>query len=196
MPKDYKNINKNNSKKTRSFTGILPFFTGLSIGLFVAFIVFLNSNLNSRITETPEITVSDKNANRKVVQQEPEIDENIVEPQFDFYTILPKMEVSVSEWVADEDSDSEPDPVPADEGVYILQVGSFKDYSSADEVKANLALMGISADIQRVVINGRDIRHRVRIGPYKDRQELKTARDLLIENNLDFMLLKLEVDKT
>ena len=78
--------------------------------------------------------------------------------------------------------------------MYVLQVGSFKEFEAADEVKAELALLGVPADIQRVVINGQDVRHRVRIGPYKSVTKLQEARDRLIENDLDFMLLKLKMD--
>ena len=73
-------------------------------------------------------------------------------------------------------------------------MGSFEQYEAADEVKAQLALLGINADIQRVVINGRDIRHRVRVGPYKDPAKLQEIRDRLLANNFDFMLLKLKMD--
>ena len=194
MPKDYKNISKKKSGKPAALQGLLPFLTGLCIGLFVAFIVYLNEHFNTIETETPEITVEDTNSKNEVVASEDDVTEETVEPQFDFYTILPKMEVSVSEWVASEEN--EPEPVPVEEGLYVLQVGSFEDYNAADEVKAKLAFMGITADIQRVVINGRDVRHRVRIGPYKDIDELKLAMDQLIENKFDFMLLKLEVDNT
>jgi cell division protein FtsN len=192
MPKDYKNIRKKSPSKSINLHGLLPFLTGLTIGLFVAFIVYLNEHFITIDVESPEITVENSNNEQITTSLEDEKTKEIMEPQFDFYTILPKMEVSVSEWVADEDS--EPKPVPDDKGIYILQVGSFKEFSAADEVKAKLALMGISADIQRVVINGRDVRHRVRIGPYKDNQKLQLARDQLLENKLDFMLLKLEVD--
>ncbi len=193
MPKDYKNISKSKPKNSNSFQSLLPFLTGLTIGLFVAFIVYLKEHYNYAGLDTPEVTVENSIPEQNVTSNETKKVENTIEPQFDFYTILPKMELSVSEWVADEET--EPEPLPDSEGIYILQVGSFEEFSAADQVKAKLAFMGISADIQRVVINGRDIRHRVRIGPYKDLQELQSARDQLIENKFDYMLLKLEVDK-
>lgn len=194
MSKDYKHISKKKSSKPGVLQGLLPFLTGLSIGLFVAFIVYLNEHFNTIESEAPEITIADTGKKDEVVATEDKVPEQAVEPQFDFYTILPNMEVSVSEWVASDEKG--PEPVPEEEGVYVLQVGSFEDYNAADEVKAKLAFMGITADIQRVVINGRDVRHRVRIGPYKDLNELKLARDQLIENKFDFMLLKLEVNNT
>ena len=78
--------------------------------------------------------------------------------------------------------------------MFVLQVGSFKQFEAADEIKAKLALMGVTADIQRVVINGQDVRHRVRIGPYKNSNQLKQAKDRLLANDLDFMLLKLKME--
>ena len=195
MTKDYKNINRNKSEKTAvsKFQPVMPFIAGLVIGLFVAFIVYLKEHQSGGpLDQAPELVV--QNTNQPII---PDTDSNettgIPEPQFDFYQILPSMEVNVSEWEAEEEKQSE--PISADDsGVYILQVGSFEQYEAADEVKAKLALLGVSADIQRVVINGRDIRHRVRVGPYKDPVKLQEARDRLLANNLDFMLLKLKVD--
>jgi cell division protein FtsN len=79
--------------------------------------------------------------------------------------------------------------------LFILQVGSFKTFEAADQMKAELALVGIDADIQRVVINGQDILHRVRVGPFRDAAELDKARNALLENNRDFVLLRLEEDE-
>ena len=74
---------------------------------------------------------------------------------------------------------------------YVLQVGSFKDFSSADQVKAQLALLGIFADIQRVMLNEQDIRHRVRLGPYTSVNEMRDVRRRLRDNNIEFMLIEL-----
>ena len=101
-------------------------------------------------------------------------------------------EINISEWIAEnQDKDK---PLPDESSLYVFQVGSFKDYESADQVKAQLALIGIKADIQRVVINGQDSRHRVRIGPYKDQKILKDIRQRLNSNGLDYMLLKLRLE--
>jgi cell division protein FtsN len=171
----------------------MAFITGLVIGLFVAFIVYLKEHQTEiLIDQSPELVI--QNIKKPVIPDADSIEETgITEPQFEFYQILPNMEVNVSEWEAEENKQSE--PIAADDsGVYILQVGSFEQYEAADEVKARLALLGVSADIQRVVINGRDIRHRVRVGPYKDPAKLQEARDRLLTNNLDFILLKLKLD--
>ena len=195
MTHDYKNnVVKKSSVGKDDYGGMIaPFLAGLLIGLFVAFIVYLNVH-DSGNTEvaSPELVIENKPEKTAVAESEPELDEPLPEPQFDFYQILPNMEVNVSEW----ETDTQKESVELEDksGVYILQVGSFEQHEAADELKAKLALLGIHAEIQRVVINGRDIRHRVRVGPYKDLEKLQETRDRLLANNLDYMLLKLKLD--
>ena len=44
MPRDYKHIKKKNNRPAAGLHNFLPFMTGLSIGLLVAFIVFLHEH--------------------------------------------------------------------------------------------------------------------------------------------------------
>ena len=178
---------------------VLTFITGLLIGLLVAMIVYLEEHqINNVASQQPELVINDKNKSRPVPAEILAQDENnknpdkVPPPQYDFYQILPNMEVNVSEWEAKDQKTTE--PLADSNGVYILQVGSFEQYEAADEMKAHLALLGIKADIQRVVINGREVRYRVRVGPYKDQEKLGEARKLLLANNMDFVLLKLKVN--
>ncbi len=190
MPKDYKNIK---SKKTARSGGnsnqFKSFFAGLTVGLCVAIIVYFYQHDLGQQTQIipPRVTVENP-------EPEPGQSDDNPPPSFDFYQILPNMEVNVSEWEAEDGEviKEQAEPSAEKSGIYILQIGSFKQYDAADEVKAKLALMGISADIQRVVINGKDIRHRVRIGPYRDSEKLSMVRQQLTENDLNFMLLKLK----
>lgn len=192
MTRDYKHRKRKSGrdKKSASATdAILPFLTGLSIGLFVAFIVYLKG-----LSYPGDGNVADTGSTPDTTLEKPEAstDSTATTPQFDFYKILPSMKVNVSEWEAEDKQDS--GALSEDTGVYILQVGSFEQYEAADEVKARLALLGISADIQRVVINGKDIRHRVRVGPYREQKKLNETRQRLLANGLDFMLLKLNIN--
>ena len=192
MTKDYKHRNRKSARKGKagsSIDAILPFFTGLTIGLFVAFVVYIKGQ--SYPTDLDDVgTRSGVEATK--TKPEPAPDVKTTTPQFDFYKILPNMKVNVSEWEAEDRKETE--SLPGDTGVYILQVGSFEQFEAADEVKAKLALLGISSEIQRVVINGKDIRHRVRVGPYREQDKLNEIRRRLQANGLDFMLLKLKVD--
>ncbi len=195
MTRDYKkNVKRGKEDNPGSILqSTMPFITGLSIGLFIAFIVYLKEHQSADSTaREPEMVVENKKEKTEVASDNPEEKSAIPEPQFDFYQILPNMEINVSEWEADREKPVE--PLADENDVYILQVGSFEQYEAADEVKANLALLGINAEIQRVVINGKEIRHRVRVGPYKDLDKLQAARDRLLANNLEYMLLKLKID--
>jgi len=192
VPRDYKNIKKKKAEPIKKrFSNALSFITGLSLGLFIAVIVYFYEH-NATIENHNSLLVSEA-TKKEVSEHQDESIAQLPEPQFDFYQILPNKEVSISEWESVEEdivaAPKEQQPV-----MFVLQVGSFKQYQSADEIKAKLALMGVTADIQRVVINGQDIRHRVRIGPYKNTKKLQQARDRLLANDLDFMLLKLKME--
>ena len=129
-------------------------------------------------------------------------------PRFEFYTLLPEMEVPVPDeeiqppaaapevTVAKESSTTPPPepvsdagtptppPTPAVDAAYILQVGSFRHPQEADRLRANLVLLGLEASVQTVAIDGEDAWHRVRIGPYRDLVLLNNARVRLRENGI------------
>jgi cell division protein FtsN len=194
MTKDYKNINKGKKKQPNPFVGNLITFTmGLSVGLFVAFLVYLNKVHIFEHLHLPDLFSSPPGQESVSTKQKQE-KKNIPSPTFDFYKILPNKEINISEYVADEQQGSRTEEA-ADAGIYVLQVGSFKDYDAADSVKAKLSLLGVIPQIQRVVINGQDVRYRVRVGPFKNREDLDQTRQRLMENNMNFMLLKLKSEK-
>lgn len=184
MPKDYKNIQS--QQKTPSSSGIperlIAFFFGLMCGLCIAVIGYFYSYDGDAI-------LPPKPLSPKVIIK------NEAEPlTFDFYQILPDIEVNVSEWEAEVAEDVQQKTVPDYERsrIYILQVGSFSEREVADEVKQKLALMGITAAIQRVVIHGKDIRYRVRSGPYHDMQELQAVSQQLSDSDLNYIVLRLK----
>lgn len=212
MARDYKNRSSRKGAAGNRMTGLLTFVAGLVTGLCVAIGFVLVKGLPDLQTGDGQqqplvITTSpDKDkaeAKAKTEDQESDTANTKSSPKFDFYTILPEMEVSVPEWEDETDvpateEKAAPEDAPATSTVaeekYILQIGSFRQPDEADRVKARLALLGIGAEIQRVVIDGGDVWHRVRAGPYEDPAQLKQMRQRLIENDVDFMLLKLKED--
>ncbi len=194
MPRDYKNIKKKKSEPlTNRFNSALSFSTGLAIGLFVAVIVYFHEHSANIVTNNSLLVSEPTGDKENITDNKNEDIAQLPEPQFDFYKILPSKEINISEWesIEGEDVSSQKEEQPV---LFVLQVGSFKEFKSADEIKAKLALMGVTANIQRVVINGQDVRHRVRIGPYKNTNKLQQARDRILANDLDFMLLKLKME--
>lgn len=186
--------------------GWLSFFVGLMLGLSVALFVYLHPDL------VPNPGLGPVAAGRDPPSPGPPEPEEAgtSKPRFDFYTILPEREVKVPEWEATpppepssppeskSPSESERPPAavppsgPKASGSYMIQVGSFQRYQDADRVKARLALAGVSAGIQRVVINGSDVWYRVRVGPFNDLKSLQGARQRLTEGRFNYMLVKVK----
>lgn len=193
MSRDYKNTGNNGKKKKpeqpRQALGILPFLTGLSLGLFVAFFVYLQEHKPSTDKHRTDTSSS---AEKKTDKDNASSTREGIRPTFDFYTILKDTEVKVPEWEPIADNPDEPQASEQTRATaYILQVGSFQQYDEADRVKARLALLGIQAEIQRVVINGQNVWFRVRVGPLSAGKQLQNTRTRLTENGMDSLLLKI-----
>lgn len=102
-------------------------------------------------------------------------------PSFDFYKVLP----------GDAPADLPADASPAAPAVrYFLQAGAFQNPADADNLKAQLALLGVEAAIQTTDVPEKGIFHRVRIGPFRDMSEVERTRELLAQNNLPTTLVK------
>ncbi|MGH8568245.1 MAG: SPOR domain-containing protein [Gammaproteobacteria bacterium] len=190
----------------RGERGWLSFFVGLTLGLSVALFVYLRPDLMPDPGLGPVATRRDPPSPRPPEPKEAGANK----PRFDFYTILPEREVKVPEWEATPPPEprsppesrspgeskrppaSVPPSGPEAGGSYMIQVGSFQRYQDADRVKARLALAGVTAGIQRVVINGSDVWYRVRVGPFNDLKSLQGARQRLTEGHFNYMLVKVK----
>ena len=74
--------------------------------------------------------------------------------------------------------------------VFFLQVGSFQKAADADNLKAKLALTGLYANVQEVSIPEKGTMHRVRVGPFRDPDEMNRARALLAQNGVQASVIK------
>lgn len=187
MPRDYARTTR--KKHKNSLPGWVWMLGGISIGLFVAFLVYLYDHTpaseQTRITQAvkekfQEIRGKQKDeqaakpaSSSRNKQEQPQAQR----PRFDFYTILPELEVAIPEQELISDK-KKPHPVE-DNASYILQAGSFRQHTQADRLKAKLALQGIEASIQTVTINDGDTWHRVRVGPFSDIKTLNRIRKRL-----------------
>jgi cell division protein FtsN len=112
-------------------------------------------------------------------------------PQYDFFTVLPEMEVVVPEQELIERVKPQSDSTPGapDSARYLLQVGSFRDMADADQLKARLALLGVVARVQTVTVNDTTW-HRVRVGPVGSAREADDVRGRLADNGIDSLVMK------
>jgi cell division protein FtsN len=126
---------------------------------------------------------------------------------YDFYSVLPEMEVVIpdaelsakakaeqqrQQALAQGQNGTQPPPVAAAAGGelrYFLQAGSYPDAKGADEAKAKLALLGFGAKVQPITINGKTW-NRVRVGPYASASELEAAKKSLFDSGVSAIALK------
>ena len=104
--------------------------------------------------------------------------------RYDFFTVLPEMEVVVPEQEIRKDAETD-----VTSGSYVLQVGSFRNAADAERMKAQLALLGLVGQIQTVKVNDATW-HRVRLGPYTSAREVDGLRRRLQENRIDSRVYK------
>jgi cell division protein FtsN len=164
----------------RSGHGLLTFGAGVVCGLVVATMAWMGGYLPVRddgVTQLPD------------GHDEPPIAES-QEParsrQYDFFTVLPEIEVVVPQREIEERARDQVEETP--HGPYLIQVGSFRSQGDADGLRAQLTLLGLEADIQTVTVN-ESTWHRVRVGPFDSAREADAARRRLQENGHEAMVL-------
>lgn len=184
MARDYKR-----RRPSRSPTpGWAWLLTGLALGLSVALFVHL---WHSAADKAPAAPVATRAA--KPASQEPEENaalEPVPESGFDFYTMLPDLEVVVPEEESRQSAPGAARPAPElAPGRYWIQAGSFKRFQDADRRKAELALIGFASGIQAVNLDGQTW-HRVRIGPLADSGQAEAARRRLAERGIGALAVR------
>jgi cell division protein FtsN len=193
MPRDYKDRAHNRRKKPAlsPWVGVI---SGLLIGLFVAFLVYIKMQaapvqqvfVKETIPlpqEAPAEAVHDVRKDGKEAIPPPP------KPRFDFYTLLPEMEVLVPE----QEITGKPEQgvrQVEQPGTYFLQVGSFRNSEQAERFKAELALLGLETGIQKVTIDNKTTWHRVSVGPFSDLDDLNRTRRLLKQRGVESTLVK------
>jgi cell division protein FtsN len=109
--------------------------------------------------------------------------------KYDFYEMLPNFEVVVPEKEKDVKRDLPATAKVERPGVYVLQAGSYRNEADADRVRAQLAMQGIDAKVQRVAVDA-DVWHRVRIGPITKLDDLNRLRKQLQAADVDALVIR------
>lgn len=115
------------------------------------------------------------------------------ERTFTFYHLLtrPRFEIAHPDQVQSARTDYGHHPV-SQPGRYLIQVGSFRRWSEADRLKAELAFWGIVAHISSVRIDHGETWHRVQIGPIGDLHQLNRVRSVLATHHVTSLLIALK----
>jgi cell division protein FtsN len=192
-----KKTNYRRGSKKKTSGGIPAWFWllgGILIGLGVAATLMVKGYLPELKQSSPSVDTSPSGKTESaLVEEGSKQPDKPKKPRYDFFTVLPEMEVVVPEQELSRKADT-PEPAtnttPADiQDSYILQVGSFRNTQDAEQMKARLALLGSMASVQTVTVNG-ETWHRVRIGPFKGARKADEMRRMLSDNKIDTLVMK------
>ena len=119
-------------------------------------------------------------------------------PRFDFYKILPGNSEAIPDpkpaakpnepKQAEANKDKESRETVLKEPVF-LQTGSFQNAGDADNQKAKLAMLGVEAGIQQVMLQDK-VWYRVRLGPFRKIEEVNALRAELARQGIDANIVK------
>ncbi len=194
MPVKRKSASNRRRAKRKTSSGIPAWFWllgGILIGLGAAVFLMVRGYLPEIQQHLPSLD------SKSSEQTEPAlVEEEIAEPskpRYDFFTVLPEMEVVVPEQELSRKADKAQPATQTTAGTaqdrYILQAGSFRNSTDAEQMKAQLALLGSMASVQVVTVNGKTW-HRVRIGPFQGARQADEMRRMLSDNNIDTLVMK------
>lgn len=164
---------------------------GILIGLGIAAVLMFKGYLPELKQHMPSVDDSSMGPDGSALLEDHDSkSEKPRKPRYDFFTVLPEMEVVVPEQELSRKAEPPADPLPGSvQDSYILQAGSFKNVKDAEQLKAKLGLLGSMANIQTVTVND-ETWHRVRIGPYKGARKADEMRRMLSDNQIDTLVLK------
>ena len=176
LSRDFKHVKRHTPGGSPGFNGWVGLALGLAIGLTVALGVHLKHTREDVPTEPqPAVDAPPASAHAPTEDVTPQAESG---PDLTFYDMLPKQEVEVPGKSEKAAAPTAKTPLPT--GGAILQAGSFKQSAEAEKMQAQLALVGISAKIQRASVDD-ETWYRVRIGPIATVDELRGVQSKLRE---------------
>ncbi|MES2580308.1 MAG: SPOR domain-containing protein [Pseudomonadota bacterium] len=201
MSKDYKPAARKNSSSKGS-----PFFTGLLIGLLlgvglsVGLTMYIQDSdspfSDNKVSRPNKDMLSEKLPKQKIAtesalptEENPDAAaQKKTDNQFDFYTILPETESTVTE------KEVKDNALTVKKDNYFLQIGAFQNEADADNMKAKLALQGFEAVVQTASIPEKGVWHRVRVGPLSDIDQINKIRGDLTTGGFNTDLIKVHTE--
>jgi len=134
------------------------------------------------------------------------VPDNSDKPRFDFYKILPgnaeaipdpqpqpadpkQVDTKSTEQKAPDAVKDGPEKEALLKDPLFLQTGSFQNAGDADNQKAKLAMMGIEAAVQQVMVQEK-VWYRVRLGPYRKMGDVNRMRSELAGQGIEANVVK------
>ena len=120
-------------------------------------------------------------------------------PRFDLGKILPGTEerkVQKEDATTVQQSEKSAPAIQAAEqpaekgGNFFLQAGAYQNVADAEDQRAKLALMGIEASMQAVVVPDKGTLNRVRLGPYRTAEEMNQVKAELLKHGVSTAVIR------
>ena len=170
MSQDFAKRHSTSEQPERKISRFTLFVTGFVAGMFVSFLIYLWQTVphDPATAEIPNPSEKPK----------------VEEMSLDFYEIFPKSEVPIiEEYEGDEKVQS------VEEHAYISQTGSFQNAADADQLRAELLLMGLTVFVRKVDVDGENW-YRVIVGPLDNNLALNRAQDKLAQAQIESLPLR------
>lgn len=170
---------KGNARKApakKQLPGWLWFIAGVLVTLFVQLLIHL-AGVDKQQDSTSQEAKSEpkKQQAKKQKTEKPKL-------QYRFYEELKQKHVTVeAEKVAEREQE---------DYSYALQAGSFKSKQDAEQMRAEIILLGLDARVEARTSKTGTVWNRVIVGPFTSRSKLQQARSTLINNNVPTMVFK------
>ena len=158
--------------------GLRMYFAGVLTGVFFSFIGYLTT-LSDPVTPGQDVDIK------------PQMPAEAPKPRFDFYTLLPEqtLEMDVEEELEPAADIRKPPATAAQQQLFLLQAGSFRQREDAERRRAELLLLGLEPTIEESRSDtGRWFR--VYLGPFESQKSMSRARGLTANQNIDTLVLK------
>ena len=184
--RDYrKGATRRSRASSSGFSGWVGLLVGLGLGLVAAVGVW---RLKARPPADVPVAKAKTPAPMSATEDAQEKEAAGSGTEFTFYSRLKNFEVVIPEKEKDVHGDVKP-VAETRPGTYVLQAGSYKNFSDADRVRAQLALQGIESTVQKVTVDS-DTWHRVRIGPINNLEDLNKIRARLRKADVDALVIR------
>jgi cell division protein FtsN len=171
-------------RKSSSSNGLLWLIVLLLCACLVLGLVYLK---NQHHVARHRVELAKKTAIAKVSASKPTAvnKESAPQPQFDFYTLLPKTQLPQPQ-VPTPSTKTLPPPPPIR---YVLHIATLKNPQDVDHLKAELTLLGFDVALQTTPIKGESWT-RIEVGPYTSLADAQADQDRLRKNSISSILAK------
>ncbi len=204
-------------RRSEALPGWVWFAGGVLLGALVMGIMWVKDyQANSQAAEAQlkdaqtelAVTASQKSTDEKKQSKSPQQPE-VVRPQFEFYSVLPDMEVEVqpdslrpaaskpaavataTQRPVDKIPETVVKPVKTDtKSLFQMQLASFRSRTDAERMMASSALKGITTRIEKVTINDKAY-YRVRSGPYS-REQAYSLHTRLKKSGIESLIMRVK----